>query len=160
MQSQFGYTAPSAPPPTTNGATLVDLTAPKPAVPTQNATVIGPLTGITIPVTDFKPSKVTIQLCDSDGLRVLLIKGDNKLADRPDVTVLLITIDSTQSNPIENLIFNAKVAKPFRIKCLQPSGNEFAPFNPISSSSSRITQVLLMGGRPVEIGWTLSFDMN
>jgi len=165
MQSQFGYTAPQQP--AINGAaTLVDLTsdasataAPPKSAPVSN-TVIAPLTGITVPVTDFKPSKVTIQLCDSDGLRVLLIKGDNKLADRPDVTVLLITIDSTQSNPIENLIFNAKVAKPFRIKCLQPSGNEFAPFNPISSSSSRITQVLVMCGRPSEIGWTLSFDVN
>ena len=103
---------------------------------------------------------MNIQLCDEDGIRVLMIKGDNKIADRSDVTVLLITIDSTQSNPIENLIFNAKVSKPYRIKCLQPSGNEFAAFNPISNSSSRITQILLMGGRPSEITWTLSFDMN
>ena len=103
---------------------------------------------------------MNIQLCDEDGIRVLMIKGDNQIADRSDVTVLLITIDSTQSNPIENLIFNAKVTKPYRIKCLRPSGNEFAAFNPISNSSSRITQILLMGGRPSEITWTLSFDMN
>ena len=65
MQSQFGYTAPA---PTTNGAaTLVDLTAaaappttvapPKSAAPAASNAVIAPLTGITVPVTDFKPSK-------------------------------------------------------------------------------------------------------
>ena len=99
-------------------------------------------------------------MSDEGGIRVLLIKGENRLPDRPDVSVLLITIDSTQPNAVENLIFNAKVSKPFRIKCLQPSGNEFAPFNPVASSAARITQILVMGGRPAELKWSLSFDMN
>ena len=47
-----------------------------------------------------------------------------------------------------------------RIKCLQPSGNEFESFNPISSSSQRITQILLMGGRPKSLQWSLQFDLD
>ena len=42
------------------------------------------------------------------------MRGENKIESRPEVTVLLITIDSTCPKPIENLIFNAKVEKPYR----------------------------------------------
>ena len=42
------------------------------------------------------------------------MRGENKIDSRPEVTVLLITIDSTCPKPIENLIFNAKVEKPYR----------------------------------------------
>ena len=33
------------------------------------------------------------------------MRGENKIDSRPEVTVLLITIDSTCPKPIENLIF-------------------------------------------------------
>lgn len=174
MQNQFGYqpnpsTQNNGPPPT-----LVDLangTNPMPSLapPTQSelsapssvqSQNISPLTGIQFNVSDFKPSKTSRQLCEENGIRALLMRGENKIDSRPEVTVLLITIDSTCSKPIENLIFNAKVEKPYRIKCLQPSGNEFEAFNPVSSSSHRITQILLMGGRPKGLNWTLQFDLD
>ena len=53
-------------------------------------------------------------LLDEEGIRIILVKGENKIKDRTDVAVLLLTIDSTNSKPIENLIFNAKVQKPYR----------------------------------------------
>ena len=65
MQTQFGYTAP--PPQPNSAPTLVDLSssAPPPPQPVQTApstaptaSAIPPLTGISFPVTDFKPSKV------------------------------------------------------------------------------------------------------
>lgn len=162
MQNQFGL----------NGRvsdatpTLLDLSVEpftpvpveKPAVPAT--TEIGPLTGINISVSEFKASSMTRSLMDHNGIRVILVRGDNKIADRPDVSVLLVTFDSTNQEPVENIIFNAKVAKPYRIKLLQPSGNEFPGFNPISTSSSRITQLLLLGGRPQEIKWTVQFDID
>lgn len=150
--------------------TLLDLqeAPPVPPVPISAATQIvcptppevAPLTGIKINLADFKPTSTTRTLVDDDGVRVILLRGGNSIPDRADVSVLLVTFDSTNSSPIENLIFNAKVAKPFRIKLLQPSGNEFAPFNPISSTSSRITQIILVGGRPGQINWQLTFDIN
>ena len=51
---------------------------------------------------------------DDSGIRIILVKGENKITDRPDIAVLLLTIDSTNPKPIENLIFNAKVPKPYR----------------------------------------------
>ena len=65
MQTQFGYTAPPSQP--NSAPTLVDLSssAPPPPQPVQTApstaptaSAIPPLTGISFPVTDFKPSKV------------------------------------------------------------------------------------------------------
>jgi hypothetical protein len=176
MQNQFGYTPNSnrntGP---TSTASLVDLAPPSSSTSTlaastaasgasvssvSSSTSIEPLSGIKFDVAQFKPSKMTLQLCDDNGIRVLLIKGENKIESRPDVSILLITIDSTNQKPIENLIFNAKVEKPYRIKCLQPSGNEFFGFNPISSASNRITQILLMGGRPSKLNWTLQYDLG
>jgi len=173
MQNQFGYQPTQSKPNNGPAPTLVDLAngttnsaAPPqlpatPAVPPSvNQSQIQPLTGIQFNVTDFKPSKTSRQLCEENGIRTLLMRGENKIESRPEVTVLLVTIDSTCPKPIENLIFNAKVEKPYRIKCLQPSGNEFESFNPISSSSQRITQVLLMGGRPKSLQWSLQFDLD
>lgn len=172
MQNQFGYQPTQSK--QTNGPapTLVDLAngTPNPTPPSapvvappsvsQSQTQIQPLSGIQFNVTDFKPSKTSRQLCEENGIRTLLMRGENKIESRPEVNVLLITIDSTCPKPIENLIFNAKVEKPYRIKCLQPSGNEFESFNPISSSSQRITQILLMGGRPKSLQWSLQFDLD
>jgi len=121
---------------------------------------VGPLTGIKINLSDFKASSTTRTLVEDNGVRVILIRGENQIPSRNDVSVLLVTFDSTNSAPIENLMFSAKVAKPFRIKLLQPSGNEFPAFNPVSSTSSRITQLILVGGRPSQINWQLSFDIN
>lgn len=121
---------------------------------------VGPLTGIKINLSDFKASSTTRTLVDDDGVRVILIRGENQIPSRNDVSVLLVTFDSTNPAAIENLMFSAKVAKPFKIKLLQPSGNEFPAFNPVSSSSSRITQLILVGGRPSQINWQLSFDIN
>jgi len=121
---------------------------------------VGPLTGIKTSLSDFKASSTTRTLVDDDGVRVILIRGENQIPSRNDVSVLLVTFDSTNSAPIENLMFSAKVAKPFKIKQLQPSGNEFPAFNPVSSTSSRITQLILVGGRPSQLNWQLSFDIN
>ncbi|CAG5098217.1 Oidioi.mRNA.OKI2018_I69.XSR.g15469.t1.cds [Oikopleura dioica] len=107
---------------------------------------VAALTGIKVNLADFQASSTTRTLVDDDGVRVILVRGENKIQDRSDVPVLLVTFDSTNPAPIENLMFNAKVAKPFRIKLLQPSGNEFPAFNPVSSTSSRITQLILVGG--------------
>jgi len=169
MQNQFGYQPTQSKQNNGPAPTLVDLangtsnpvppSAPA-APPSVNQSQIQPLTGIQFNVTDFKPSKTSRQLCEENGIRTLLMRGENKIDSRPEVTVLLITIDSTCPKPIENLIFNAKVEKPYRIKCLQPSGNEFESFNPISSSSQRITQILLMGGRPKSLQWSLQFDLD
>ena len=63
-----------------NSATLVDLATPVPkpdppvassvvTVPTSQPSRIEPLTGITFDVTQFKPSKMSIQLCEDNGLR-------------------------------------------------------------------------------------------
>ncbi|CAG5112795.1 Oidioi.mRNA.OKI2018_I69.chr2.g6971.t1.cds [Oikopleura dioica] len=110
---------------------------------------VAALTGIKVNLADFQASSTTRTLVDDDGVRVILVRGENKIQDRSDVPVLLVTFDSTNPAPIENLMFNAKVAKPFRIKLLQPSGNEFPAFNPVSSTSSRITQLILVGGPPI-----------
>lgn len=75
---------------------------------------VGPLTGIKTSLSDFKASSTTRTLVDDDGVRVILIRGENQIPSRNDVSVLLVTFDSTNSAPIENLMFSAKVAKPFK----------------------------------------------
>jgi len=167
MQQQFGHVSQAQ----SNGPspTLLDLSTPKeikpvnpvpPAQPVSQATEISPLTGFSFSISDFTPSSTCRTLVDENGIRVILVRGTNKIPDRDDVSVLLVTFDSTNPKPVENLIFNAKVLKPYRIKLLQPSGNEFPAFNPVATSSSRITQILLLGGRPDAIKWTLQFDID
>ena len=75
---------------------------------------VAALTGIKVNLADFQASSTTRTLVDDDGVRVILVRGENKIPDRSDVSVLLVTFDSTNPAPIENLMFNAKVAKPFR----------------------------------------------
>lgn len=75
---------------------------------------VAPLSGIKINLSDFQASSTTRTLVDDDGVRVILVRGENKIPDRNDVSPLLVTFDSTNPAAIENLMFGAKVAKPFR----------------------------------------------
>ena len=103
--------------------TLLDLSTPKeikpvnpvpPAQPVSQSTEISPLTGFSFSISEFTPSNTCRTLVDENGIRVILVRGTNKIPDRDDVSVLLVTFDSTNPKPVENLIFNAKVLKPYR----------------------------------------------
>ena len=91
---------------------------PIPEVSKSAITEIAPLTGFNFSVTDFKASTMTRSLLDESGIRVILVRGENKISERPDVAVLLLTFDSNNPKPIENLIFTAKVTKPYRNRLL------------------------------------------
>ena len=96
-----------------------------------------------LPLGSIKPSTANPhQLMDKDGLKVVLNLAKN--SPRSDVTVLVLSIISTNKCEISGIKFQAAVPKNMKIKLQPASGNVLPSFSSFVPPSA-ITQVMLIG---------------
>ncbi|XP_059509763.1 ADP-ribosylation factor-binding protein GGA3 isoform X2 [Stegostoma tigrinum] len=135
-----GYSTPSAGP----SSPLFRSLSPQPSSPLRSAFPEMSLNNVTVPLETIKPSNVhPVTAYDKNGFRILLHFAKDCPPARLDVLVIVISMISTSSLPITNVLLQAAVPKTMKVKLQPPSGTDLAPFNPILPPAS-ITQVMLL----------------
>ncbi|NWT53890.1 GGA1 protein, partial [Erythrocercus mccallii] len=158
-RSSSGTTAhnPSAPP-VLQRSTAIPPRPPATALPQEIS-----LANITVPLESIKPSSILpVTVYDQHGFRVLFHFAKDALPERPDVLVVVISMLSTATQPIRNIVFQSAVPKIMKVKLQPPSGTELPAFNPIVHPSA-ITQVLLLANpqkEKVRLRYKLTFTMG
>ncbi|KAF7989165.1 hypothetical protein HCN44_007475 [Aphidius gifuensis] len=126
-----------------------------------NDVEIKPLTDINITIDDIKPSKIPpMTVIDNNGITVILHFTES--LPRPDVTVIVITTMSKNSESLSNYLFQAVVTKKCKCRLQKPSGNELPAHNPFLPPSA-ITQIMLIANPlkvDVSLKFMLSYTMN
>ncbi|XP_010291667.1 PREDICTED: ADP-ribosylation factor-binding protein GGA1 isoform X3 [Phaethon lepturus] len=149
-----------------NQSTLPMLQSISPNPPRPPATTLPQeisLANITVPLESIKPSSILpVTVYDQHGFRVLFHFAKDALPERPDVLVVVISMLSTATQPIRNIVFQSAVPKVMKVKLQPPSGMELPAFNPIVHPSA-ITQVLLLANpqkEKVRLRYKLTFTMG
>ncbi|KAK6312251.1 hypothetical protein J4Q44_G00179150 [Coregonus suidteri] len=121
------------------------------------------LGNVHVPLEAIRPSKVLpVTAYDKDGVRVLLNFASDCPPCRPDVLVLVVSMQNTAPLPIQNVVLQAAVPKSMKVKLQPPSGTELAPFNPILPPAS-VTQVMLLANplkEKVRLRYKLAFTLG
>ncbi|ELU12059.1 hypothetical protein CAPTEDRAFT_52512, partial [Capitella teleta] len=128
--------------------TLLSAISPSPTPPVmaspakKPATVVEPLTDIFVALQSIQPgSEAPITPYDRNGLKVVVHFAKDK--PRDDVSVMVISIMSTNSSPVKNVSFQVAVPKVMKVKLQPPSATDLPAFNPILPPAA-ITQVMLI----------------
>ncbi|KAL0992966.1 hypothetical protein UPYG_G00101580 [Umbra pygmaea] len=141
------------------GATLLDATPVKPVAPAVEI----PLTHVFVPLDSVKPSSLLpVTVFDGDGLRVLFHFACDSPPSRPDVLVVIISMLSSASVPVSNILFRASVPETMKVKLQPPSGTKVPAFNPILPPAA-VTQILLLANphkEKVKLQYRLSFTLG
>ncbi|KAJ1095919.1 hypothetical protein NDU88_001069 [Pleurodeles waltl] len=116
---------------------------PVPAV-SSATTLDASLDSLFIPLESIRPSSIVpVTVYDNNGLKVMLHVSSETAPERPDVTVLVLSVLSTAPEPTQHILFQAAVPKVMRIKLQPSSSSELPPFNPLLPPEV-ISQVLLI----------------
>uniref|UniRef100_A0A8C0HHN3 Golgi associated, gamma adaptin ear containing, ARF binding protein 2 n=1 Tax=Chelonoidis abingdonii TaxID=106734 RepID=A0A8C0HHN3_CHEAB len=107
------------------------------------------LTGSIPPVTVY----------DKDGFKVMIHFSRDLAPGRPDVLVMVLSMLSTSTQPIKDIVFQAAVPKVMRVKLQPASGSELPAFSPLLPPAV-ISQVLLLANPhrdPIRLRYKLMF---
>ncbi|XP_043570470.1 ADP-ribosylation factor-binding protein GGA3 [Chiloscyllium plagiosum] len=154
-----GHSTPSVAP----SSPLFRSLSPQPSSPLRSAFPEMSLSNVTVPLETIKPSNVhPVTAYDKNGFRILLHFAKDCPPARLDVLVIVISMISTSSLPITNVVLQAAVPKTMKVKLQPPSGTDLAPFNPILPPAS-ITQIMLLANplkEKVKLRYKLTFTMG
>nr|XP_026690019.1 ADP-ribosylation factor-binding protein GGA1 isoform X2 [Ciona intestinalis] len=159
---------PLNPPPTSlpTSEPLIASSNPPPTVmPTQPPqTQDMSLADVFVALESIRPSTFApLTVYDKNGIRVMLhFAKDHASPVRTDTLVAVVSIMSTRTNPVENIVFQAAVPKVMRIKLQPPSNTDLAAFNPILSSPP-ITQVMIIANpahKDVKVRFKLDYKID
>uniref|UniRef100_H2YQA2 VHS domain-containing protein n=1 Tax=Ciona savignyi TaxID=51511 RepID=H2YQA2_CIOSA len=156
----------SAPMAPTTGC-LVSMTPdPTPPVTTQTTAPIPDmsLSDVFVKLESIRPSTFApLTAYDNNGIRVMLhFAKDHATPTRTDTLVSVVSIMSTRTNPVHNILFQAAVPKVMRIKLQPPSNTDVPAFNPIVSSPP-ITQVMIIANpahKEVKVRFKLDYKID
>ncbi|XP_069123670.1 ADP-ribosylation factor-binding protein GGA1-like isoform X2 [Argopecten irradians] len=133
----------------TSQPTLVNTTAtiptfpPVPQVSPAKITTqeILSLTDIFVPLEKIQPSTLPpVNAYDKNGLKMVIHCAKDR--PREDVSVMVVSVISTNTNPVKNFSFQAAVPKVMKVKLQPPSATDLPAYNPILPPAA-ITQVML-----------------
>ncbi|XP_069503500.1 ADP-ribosylation factor-binding protein GGA2 [Ambystoma mexicanum] len=114
-----------------------------PAQP-SSTTLNASLANLFVPLESIRPSRITpVTVYDNNGLKVMMHVSSETAPERPEVTVLVLSMLSTAPEPIHHIVFQASVPKAMRVKLQPASGSELPSFNPLLPPEV-ISQVLLL----------------
>ncbi|GCC31534.1 hypothetical protein chiPu_0009993 [Chiloscyllium punctatum] len=154
-----GHSTPSVAP----SSPLFRSLSPQPSSPLRSAFPEMSLSNVTVPLETIKPSNIhPVTAYDKNGFRILLHFAKDCPPARLDVLVIVISMISTSSLPITNVVLQAAVPKTMKVKLQPPSGTDLAPFNPILPPAS-ITQIMLLANplkEKVKLRYKLTFTMG
>ncbi|XP_050824551.1 ADP-ribosylation factor-binding protein GGA2 isoform X3 [Gopherus flavomarginatus] len=116
----------------------------KPAAPSQPASSDAALANLFVPLISITPSSIPpVTVYDKDGFKVMIHFSRDLAPGQPDVLVMVLSMLSTSTQPIKDIVFQAAVPKVMRVKLQPASGSELPAFSPLLPPAV-ISQVLLL----------------
>nr|XP_042708948.1 ADP-ribosylation factor-binding protein GGA2 isoform X2 [Chrysemys picta bellii] len=132
----------------------------KPAAPSQPASNDAALANLFVPLISITPSSIPpVTVYDQDGFKVMIHFSRDLAPGRPDVLVMVLSMLSTSTQPIKDIVFQAAVPKVMRVKLQPASGSELPAFSPLLPPAV-ISQVLLLANphkEPIRLRYKLMF---
>ena len=122
-----------------------------------------PLAHVFVPLESVKPSSLPpIVVYDRNGFRILLHFSQTGAPGHPDVKVLLLTMMSTATQPVWDVMFQVAVPKSMRVKLQPASSSKLPAFSPLMPPAV-ISQTLLLDNphkEPIRLRYKLTFNQG
>ncbi|XP_016078164.1 PREDICTED: ADP-ribosylation factor-binding protein GGA2 isoform X2 [Miniopterus natalensis] len=122
-----------------------------------------PLARIFVPLESVKPSSLPpIIVYDRNGFRILLHFSQTGAPGHPEVQVLLLTMMSTATQPVWDIMFQVAVPKSMRVKLQPASSSQLPAFSPLMPPAV-ISQMLLLDNphkEPIRLRYKLTFNQG
>ncbi|OBS74823.1 hypothetical protein A6R68_14626 [Neotoma lepida] len=122
-----------------------------------------PLAQVFVPLESVKPSSLPpIIVYDRNGFRILLHFSQTGAPGHPDVQVLLLTMMSTATQPVWDIMFQVAVPKSMRVKLQPASSSKLPAFSPLMPPAV-ISQMLLLDNphkEPIRLRYKLTFNQG
>ncbi|KAJ8798607.1 hypothetical protein J1605_016410 [Eschrichtius robustus] len=149
---------------------LLDLLSPQPSpgplnyipqksIPKENT----PLAQVFVPLESVKPSNLPpLIVYDRNGFRILLHFSQTGAPGHPEVQVLLLTMMSTATQPVWDIMFQVAVPKSMRVKLQPASSSKLPAFSPLMPPAV-ISQMLLLDNphkEPIRLRYKLTFNQG
>nr|XP_022319091.1 ADP-ribosylation factor-binding protein GGA1-like isoform X3 [Crassostrea virginica] len=112
------------------------------STPIKQGTDALSLSDVFVPLESIQPDGTApLNAYDKNGLKIVIHVAKNK--PRENVTVMVVSTISTNTNPVKNFVFQAAVPKVMKVKLQPPSATDLPAYNPILPPAA-ITQVMLL----------------
>ncbi|XP_040829139.1 ADP-ribosylation factor-binding protein GGA2 [Ochotona curzoniae] len=122
-----------------------------------------PLAQVFVPLESVKPSNLPpIIVYDRNGFRILLHFSQTGVPGHPEVQVLLLTMMSTATQPVWDIMFQVAVPKSMRVKLQPASSSKLPAFSPLTPPAV-ISQMLLLDNphkEPIRLRYKLTFNQG
>ncbi|XP_029802103.1 ADP-ribosylation factor-binding protein GGA2 isoform X8 [Suricata suricatta] len=131
-----------------------------------------PLAQVFVPLESVKPSSLPpLIVYDRNGLRILLHFSQTGAPGHPEVQVLLLTMMSTATQPVWDIMFQVAVPKSMRVKLQPASSSKLPAFSPLTPPAV-ISQMLLLDNphkvcsatfesqEPIRLRYKLTFNQG
>uniref|UniRef100_A0A8C5KPC8 Golgi associated, gamma adaptin ear containing, ARF binding protein 2 n=1 Tax=Jaculus jaculus TaxID=51337 RepID=A0A8C5KPC8_JACJA len=122
-----------------------------------------PLAHVFVPLESVKPSSLPpLIVYDRNGFRILLHFSQTGAPGHPEVQVLLLTMMSTATQPVWDIMFQVAVPKSMRVKLQPASSSKLPAFSPLVPPAV-ISQMLLLDNphkEPIRLRYKLTFNQG
>ncbi|XP_008566483.1 PREDICTED: ADP-ribosylation factor-binding protein GGA2 isoform X1 [Galeopterus variegatus] len=122
-----------------------------------------PLAQVFVPLESVKPSSLPpVIVYDRNGFRILLHFSQAGAPGHPEVQVLLLTMMSTATQPVWDIMFQVAVPKSMRVKLQPASSSRLPAFSPLVPPAV-ISQMLLLDNphkEPIRLRYKLTFNQG
>ncbi|KAM5331938.1 ADP-ribosylation factor-binding protein GGA2 isoform 1-T1 [Glossophaga mutica] len=122
-----------------------------------------PLAQVFVPLESIKPSSLPpLIVYDRNGFRILLHFSQMGAPGHPEVQVLLLTMMSTATQPVWDIMFQVAVPKSMRVKLQPASSSQLPAFSPLMPPTM-ISQMLLLDNphkEPIRLRYKLTFNQG
>lgn len=122
-----------------------------------------PLAHVFVPLESVKPSSLPpVIVYDRNGFRILLHFSQTGAPGHPEVQVLLLTMMSTATQPVWDIMFQVAVPKSMRVKLQPASSSKLPAFSPLMPPAV-ISQMLLLDNphkEPIRLRYKLTFNQG
>uniref|UniRef100_H0XCY2 Golgi associated, gamma adaptin ear containing, ARF binding protein 2 n=1 Tax=Otolemur garnettii TaxID=30611 RepID=H0XCY2_OTOGA len=122
-----------------------------------------PLAQVFVPLESVKPSSLPpVIVYDRNGFRILLHFSQTGAPGHPEVQVLLLTMMSTATQPVWDIMFQVAVPKSMRVKLQPASSTKLPAFSPLMPPAV-ISQMLLLDNphkEPIRLRYKLTFNQG
>ncbi|KAM4829091.1 ADP-ribosylation factor-binding protein GGA2 [Thomomys bottae] len=122
-----------------------------------------PLAQVFVPLESVKPSSLPpVIVYDRNGFRILLHFSQTSAPGHPEVQVLLLTMMSTATQPVWDIMFQVAVPKSMRVKLQPASSSKLPAFSPLMPPAV-ISQMLLLDNphkEPIRLRYKLTFNQG
>ncbi|NXX40810.1 GGA2 protein, partial [Tricholaema leucomelas] len=132
----------------------------KPAASLHPASHSASLENLFVPLISITLSKICpLTVYDRNGFKAMLHFSRDPAPGRPDVLVMVLSMLSTAAQPIQDIVFQAAVPEPMKIKLQPASGSALPAFSPLLPPAL-LSQVLLLANPhkdPIRLRYQLAF---